>query len=104
MEKVVERLRATFPEERNLTLDELKRRPPGKGVAMESGPTKYKRSYLHDDITAIILHFTSDAGSAAQQEVAKGLASDERTAAELAATETLGALVRRRRRLLCSYH
>jgi hypothetical protein len=98
LEKVVERLRATFKEEADLTLNELKQRPAGKGmhVVQDADGTdckKYRRSCLHDDITVIILHFTSAAGHKAQVDVASGLASDKRSASALAANESLFALV-----------
>jgi serine/threonine protein phosphatase PrpC len=97
LEKVVERLRATFKDEANLTLEELKQRPAGKGMHVVTDADgaehkKYRRSCLHDDITAIILHFTSSAGRKAQVDVASGLAADKRSAGALAATEAYHAL------------
>ena len=50
LKRAVRRIAGTYEEEANLTLAELKKRPPGKG-----GDTH--RSYLHDDITVVILQF-----------------------------------------------
>lgn len=50
--KAVERLRANDPYEANLTLDEMKKRPKGKANDGD-------RSYLHDDITVVIVQLGS---------------------------------------------
>lgn len=51
------RCRANYEEEEDLTLAELKSRPPGKADWSD-------RSHLHDDITVIILHFVAEDSSA----------------------------------------
>jgi len=60
LKKAVERIRDTIEEEEKLTLEELKKRPPGK-TDMSC------RSCLHDDITVIILRF----GNGSPQQVYK---------------------------------
>ena len=57
----VRRIAETYEEERKLTLAELKKRPPGKDSDMH-------RSFLHDDITVVILQL----GSKAKQRQAFG--------------------------------
>uniref|UniRef100_A0A7S3LHS8 Calmodulin n=1 Tax=Amphora coffeiformis TaxID=265554 RepID=A0A7S3LHS8_9STRA len=52
LEQVVERLRETDEDEKDLTLHELKQRPKGKA-------TDQSRSLLHDDITVIIIQLGS---------------------------------------------
>lgn len=52
LEQVVERLRETDEEEKDLTLAELKKRPKGK-------ETDWSRSLLHDDITVVIIQLGS---------------------------------------------
>ena len=52
LEQVVERLRETDEEEKDLTLAELKKRPRGK-------ETDWSRSLLHDDITVVIIQLGS---------------------------------------------
>ena len=89
LEKIVVRLRATFKAERTLTLEQLKSRPPGKTRYKE---THWCRSCLHDDITCVLLHFTSAAGQTAQADVACGLAADDRTSSVLAMTEAFASL------------
>lgn len=49
LKHAVRRIAATYEEEANLTLDQLKKRPPGK-------ETDAHRSMLHDDITVVIVH------------------------------------------------
>lgn len=51
------RCRESYEEEEDLTLDELKHRPPGKAEWSS-------RSNLHDDITVIILHFVAESSNA----------------------------------------
>jgi len=50
LKRSVRRIAGTYEEEANLTLAELKKRPPGKSEDTH-------RSYLHDDITVVILQF-----------------------------------------------
>jgi hypothetical protein len=89
LQKVVERLKATFKSERLLTLQELKARPQG---SKRWKGQKYCRSCLHDDITAVILHFTSAAGGEAAADVAAQLAADEHSSFHLALTEAFAAI------------
>lgn len=51
------RCRESYEEEEDLTLEELKSRPPGKAEWSS-------RSHLHDDITVVILHFMAETSSA----------------------------------------
>eukprot|EP01043_Picozoa_sp_COSAG02_P004936 COSAG02_NODE_131_length_34710_cov_17.171159_16_plen_120_part_00 len=51
------RCRESYDEEEDLTLAELKSRPPGKAEWSS-------RSHLHDDITVVILHFVAESSSA----------------------------------------
>lgn len=55
LQRAVQRLRETDPDEADVTLEELKRRPQGK--ASDS-----HRSNLHDDITVVILQFNGIEG------------------------------------------
>eukprot|EP01051_Picozoa_sp_SAG22_P021893 SAG22_NODE_5019_length_1106_cov_0.985104_1_plen_291_part_00 len=54
LKKAVERLRRTDPDEEEMTLADLKARPCGK----------QGRSQLHDDLTCVVLRWTSTAGKA----------------------------------------
>jgi len=60
LKKAVMRISKTIEEEQNLTLDELKSRPQGKADWT-------CRSWLHDDITVVILDFHSSNGSRVHQ-------------------------------------
>lgn len=67
LKKAVERLRFTDDVERFLTLEELKKRPPGKACFSH-------RLNLHDDIAVVIIRF----GSGAPQQVYKSSAAKNR--------------------------
>ena len=84
LEKVVKRVKKNFPGEGGLTMAELKERPQG---SKKWKGKKYCRSCLHDDITAVIVHFTSAAGGDAQTGVAQELAADKLDPATLAMRE-----------------
>ena len=62
LERAVERLRENDPYEADLTLEELKRRPKGKG-------TDGSRSLLHDDITVVIIQLGTTEESNVQSAV-----------------------------------
>ena len=89
LQKVVSRVKATFKSERSLTLKDLKARPQG---SKRWKGQKYCRSCLHDDITAVILHFTSAAGGDAAADIAAQLAADEQSPFRLALTEAFAAI------------
>lgn len=69
--------------------DELKERPQG---SKKWQGKKYCRSCLHDDITAVVIHFTSAAGGEAQTSVAQELAADKLDPAALAMREAFRAI------------
>eukprot|EP01052_Picozoa_sp_SAG31_P015158 SAG31_NODE_966_length_10688_cov_8.343564_8_plen_250_part_00 len=92
MEKVLKRMQATYKAERMTTMEELKSRPPGKKAFKKGPPTKWCKSCLHDDITVVILDFTSVAGGSAKSDIATTLFRDKAPASILAAREAFNAL------------
>eukprot|EP01051_Picozoa_sp_SAG22_P002994 SAG22_NODE_140_length_17982_cov_81.438741_3_plen_587_part_00 len=63
LKKAAARCAAAYPEERGLTLPELKARPLGKQNISH-------RSELHDDITVVVVQFAPDAGPPSHQTLA----------------------------------